>query len=148
MTRPFLFANKPVKAGLYKNKSKTIVTRMKNVSTALLFVVCMMLPQVGNAQEKKWIDFFSASLAGDVREISKEKSLKVKNIEKARAEMWKSWVKANEMFDEEKLVALENLEAAPYIIELADDLAAGFSEMVGRSLFDIDWERKYIYAGK
>ena len=75
---------------------------MKNVSTALLFVVCMMLPQVVNAQEKKWIDFFSASLAGDVREISKEKSLKVKNIEKARAEMWKSWVKANEMFDEEK----------------------------------------------
>ena len=110
MTRPFLFANKPVKAGLYKNKSKTIVTRMKNVSTALLFVVCMMLPQVGNAQEKKWIDFFSASLAGDVREISKEKSLKVKNIEKARAEMWKSWVKANEMFDEEKLVALEDLD--------------------------------------
>jgi ADP-ribosylglycohydrolase len=43
---------------------------------------------------------------------------------------------------------LENLEAAPYITELADDLAAGFSEMVGRSLFDIDWERKYIYAGK
>ena len=43
---------------------------------------------------------------------------------------------------------LENLEAAPYITELADDLAAGFSDMVGLSLFDVDWERKYIYAGK
>ena len=82
---------------------------MKNVGTALLLVVCMLMPQVGNTQEKMWVDFFSASLAGDVKEISKEKSLKVKNIEKARAEMWKSWVKANEMFDEEKLVTLEDL---------------------------------------
>ena len=75
---------------------------MKNVRTALLFVVCMLLPQAGNAQEKKWIDFFSASLSGNVQDITKEKSLKVKNIEKARAAMWQSWVKANEMFDEEK----------------------------------------------
>ena len=82
---------------------------MKNVRTTLLWVVCMLMPQVGNAQEKNWVDFFSASLAGDVKEISKEKSIKVKNIEKARVEMWKSWVKANEMFDEEKLVALEDL---------------------------------------
>ena len=43
---------------------------------------------------------------------------------------------------------LESLEAAPYITELADDLAAGFSDMVGLSLFDVDWERKYVYAGK
>ena len=69
----------------------------------------MLMPQVGNAQEKNWVDFFSASLAGDVKEISKGKSIKVKNIEKARVEMWKSWVKANEMFNEEKLVALEDL---------------------------------------
>ena len=43
---------------------------------------------------------------------------------------------------------LESLEAAPFITELADDLAAGFSDMVGLSLFDVDWERKYVYAGK
>ena len=43
---------------------------------------------------------------------------------------------------------LENLEAAAPLTELADDLAAGFSEMVGRSLFDVDWERKYLSAGK
>ena len=71
---------------------------MKNVRTALLWVVCMLMPQVGNAQEKMWVDFFSASIAGDVKEITKKKSIKVKDIEKARAEMWKSWVKANEMF--------------------------------------------------
>ena len=82
---------------------------MKNVRTALLFVVCMLLPQAGNAQEKKWIDFFSSSLSGHVQDITKEKSLKVKNIEKARAAMWQSWVKANEMFDEEKLIELDDL---------------------------------------
>ena len=42
---------------------------------------------------------------------------------------------------------LESLEAAAPLTELADDLAAGFSEMVGRSLFDMDWERKYLSAG-
>jgi hypothetical protein len=87
--------------GIKITESKTIVTGMKNVRTALLFVVCMLLPQAGNAQEKKWIDFFSSSLSGHVQDITKEKSLKVKNIEKARAAMWQSWVKANEMFDEE-----------------------------------------------
>ena len=43
---------------------------------------------------------------------------------------------------------LESLEAAAPLTELADDMAAGFSEMVGRSLFDMDWERKYLSAGK
>ena len=43
---------------------------------------------------------------------------------------------------------LESLEAAPYLTELADDMAAGFSEMVGKSLFDMDWDRKYLSAGK
>ncbi len=43
---------------------------------------------------------------------------------------------------------LESLEAAQPLTELADDIAAGFSEMVGRSLFDMDWERKYLSAGK
>lgn len=43
---------------------------------------------------------------------------------------------------------LESLEAAPPLSELADDLSAGFSEMVGKSLFDMDWDRKYLSAGK
>jgi hypothetical protein len=43
---------------------------------------------------------------------------------------------------------LESLEAAASLSELADDLAAGFSEMVGKSLFDMDWDRKYLSAGK
>lgn len=43
---------------------------------------------------------------------------------------------------------LESLEAAAPLTELADDMAAGFSEMVGKSLFDMDWDRKYLSAGK
>lgn len=39
---------------------------------------------------------------------------------------------------------LESLEAAPHIRELAEDMASGFSEMVGKSLFDATWERKYL----
>lgn len=42
---------------------------------------------------------------------------------------------------------LESLEAAAPLTELADDMAAGFSEMVGRSLFDMDLDRKYLSAG-
>ena len=43
---------------------------------------------------------------------------------------------------------LESLEAAAPLTELADDMSAGFSEMVGKSLFDMDWDRKYLSAGK
>lgn len=43
---------------------------------------------------------------------------------------------------------LESLEAAPYLKELADDMSTGFSEMVNKSLFDMEWERKYLSAGK
>lgn len=41
---------------------------------------------------------------------------------------------------------LESLEAAKPLMELADDMAAGFSEMVNRSMFDMDWDRKYLSA--
>lgn len=41
---------------------------------------------------------------------------------------------------------LESLEAAPFLTELADDLASGFSEMVNKSMFDVDWEQKYLSA--
>jgi ADP-ribosylglycohydrolase len=43
---------------------------------------------------------------------------------------------------------LEGLEAAPALTELADDMACGFSEMVGKSLFDMDWDKKYLSVGK
>lgn len=43
---------------------------------------------------------------------------------------------------------LESLEAAKPLMELADDMAAGFSEMVNRSMFDMDWDRKYLSASK
>ena len=43
---------------------------------------------------------------------------------------------------------LESLEAAQPLTELADDLSSGFSEMVGKSLFDMDWDRKYLSIGK
>ena len=42
---------------------------------------------------------------------------------------------------------MEGLEAAPHLLELADDLSSGFSEMVGKSLFDMEWERKYLSVG-
>lgn len=42
---------------------------------------------------------------------------------------------------------LESLEAAQPLTELADDLSSGFSEMVGKSLFDMDWDRKYLSIG-
>lgn len=43
---------------------------------------------------------------------------------------------------------LESLEPTATLIELADDMAAGFSEMVEKSLFDMDWDRKYRSAGQ
>ncbi len=43
---------------------------------------------------------------------------------------------------------LESLEAAQPLAELANDLSSGFSEMVGKSLFDMDWDRKYLSIGK
>ena len=43
---------------------------------------------------------------------------------------------------------LESLEAANALTELADDMSSGFSEMVGKSLFDMDWDRKYLSIGK
>ncbi len=43
---------------------------------------------------------------------------------------------------------LESLEPTATLLELADDMAAGFSEMVGKSLFDMDWDRKYLSFGR
>lgn len=43
---------------------------------------------------------------------------------------------------------LEGLEAAPCLTELSRDLSTGFSEMVGKSLFDVEWERKYLSVGQ
>ena len=43
---------------------------------------------------------------------------------------------------------LESLEAANALTELAADMSSGFSEMVGKSLFDMDWDRKYLSIGK
>lgn len=42
---------------------------------------------------------------------------------------------------------LEGLEAAAPLTELADDMSVGFSDMVGKSLFDMDWDRKYLSVG-
>ena len=42
---------------------------------------------------------------------------------------------------------LESLEAGAPLTELADDTAIGFSDMVGKSLFDMDWDRKYLSVG-
>ena len=54
------------------------------------------------------------------------------------------------ILDDEALPAfyLESLEAAAPLAELSDDMSAGFSEMVGKSLFDMDWDRKYLSIGK
>lgn len=43
---------------------------------------------------------------------------------------------------------LDSLEAANALTELAADLSSGFAEMVGKSLFDMDWDRKYLSIGK
>lgn len=43
---------------------------------------------------------------------------------------------------------LESLEPTATLIELADDLSMDFSAMVGKSLFDMDWDRKYLSAGQ
>lgn len=43
---------------------------------------------------------------------------------------------------------LESLEPTATLMELADDMSSGFSEMVGKSLFDMDWERKYLSFGR
>lgn len=42
---------------------------------------------------------------------------------------------------------LDGLEPADTLMELAEDLSNGFSQMVGKSLFDMDWDRKYLQAG-
>ncbi|MBE6933814.1 MAG: hypothetical protein E7462_02000 [Ruminococcaceae bacterium] len=42
---------------------------------------------------------------------------------------------------------LESLEPTGTLTELADDMTLGFSNMVGRSLFDMDWDRKYLSIG-
>lgn len=42
---------------------------------------------------------------------------------------------------------LESLEPTAAIMELADDLTAGCPMMPGSSLFDDDWDRKYLHAG-
>ena len=43
---------------------------------------------------------------------------------------------------------LESLEPAQALSELADDLSMDFSAMVGKSLFDMDWDRKYLSNGQ
>lgn len=42
---------------------------------------------------------------------------------------------------------LESLESTEALIELADDLTAGCPMMPGSSMFDNDWDRKYLHAG-
>ena len=42
---------------------------------------------------------------------------------------------------------LESLEPLEALIELADDLTAGCPMMPGSSMFDDDWDRKYLHAG-
>lgn len=41
---------------------------------------------------------------------------------------------------------LECLEAAPMLVELADDLAQGCPMVKGNKLFDGDWDRKYLHG--
>ena len=43
---------------------------------------------------------------------------------------------------------LENLESAPMLMELADDLSRGCPADVMSRLFDDDWDRKYIHGGR
>ncbi len=43
---------------------------------------------------------------------------------------------------------LESLEAAPHLLELADDMVQGCPMGFGSSLFDDDWDRKYLHAGR
>jgi len=43
---------------------------------------------------------------------------------------------------------LESLEPTQTLLELADDMSYGFSNMVGKSLFDMDWDRKYLSIGR
>ncbi len=42
---------------------------------------------------------------------------------------------------------LECLEPAPYLAELADDLAQGCPMDMGSAMFDDDWDRKYVHGG-
>lgn len=42
---------------------------------------------------------------------------------------------------------LDCLEPTAALTELADDLAAGCPMISGRSLYDADWDRKYLHAG-
>ena len=42
---------------------------------------------------------------------------------------------------------LESLEPTAALMELADDLTSGCPMMPGSSLFDDDWDRKYLHAG-
>ena len=42
---------------------------------------------------------------------------------------------------------LESLEPTQTLMELADDLTIGCPTVLGGSLFDHDWERKYLHAG-
>ncbi len=43
---------------------------------------------------------------------------------------------------------LESLEAAPHLLELSDDLVQGCPMGYGSSLFDDDWDHKYLHAGR
>jgi hypothetical protein len=42
---------------------------------------------------------------------------------------------------------LESLETTPILLELADDMYNGCPMDMGSSLFDGDWDHKYIYGG-
>ena len=43
---------------------------------------------------------------------------------------------------------LESLEPSQYLLELADDMFHGCPMDMGSSLYDEDWDRKYLHAGQ
>ena len=43
---------------------------------------------------------------------------------------------------------LENLECAPILTELADDMTQGCTMTPNSRMYDDDWDRKYLHAGK
>lgn len=54
-------------------------------------------------------NFFSARLAGGEETFAEEVPLTLDEIEAQQANVWQAWVKANEDFEEEVLIPLENL---------------------------------------
>lgn len=56
------------------------------------------------------VSFFENSLAGEKGTYEKGKSIKASKIEKMQSYVWSQWKIANQNFQEEKLIALEELE--------------------------------------